>query len=242
MGQTGQTGPASQAAPAAAKDQAAAKDPPGQGSRSSRTGGRSARVVTSVLRATLKELAEKGYAALSIEEVAAVAGVNKTTIYRRWPTRCELVRAAMLTVAEEVEDFPDTGVLRGDLLLLVRSQAAFARSPRGHSLARVRLAQPTEPDLAPILHVTPMPSLRHAQRVIDRAVARGEIPPGTDATFLHEALLGAIYHRLLLTHQPLDDAFYQSLVSLVLYGLLGGGAQASGGGRPAGTRRTDCIK
>jgi AcrR family transcriptional regulator len=186
-----------------------------------RTGGRSARVVSSVLRATLKELSLKGYAGLSVEEVALVAGVNKTTIYRRWPTRCDLVRAAMLSVAEETEEFPDTGSLRNDLLMLVRSQGAFARSPRGNSLARVRLAQTAEPDLAPILRETSMPSLKHAQRVIERAVDRGELRPGADATFLHDALLGAVFQRVLFTNQLLDDTFNNKLVDLVLGGLLG---------------------
>lgn len=186
-----------------------------------RTGGRSARVVSSVLRATLKELSLRGYAGLSVEEVALVAGVNKTTIYRRWPTRCDLVRAAMLSVAEETEEFPDTGSLRNDLLMLVRSQGAFARSPRGNSLARVRLAQTAEPDLAPILKETSMPSLKHAQRVIERAVDRGELRPGADATFLHDALLGAVFQRVLFTNQLLDDTFNNKLVDLVLGGLLG---------------------
>jgi AcrR family transcriptional regulator len=206
-----------------AQRRAGARQP---GATQRRTGGRSARVVSSVLRATLKELAVKGYADLSVEEVALIAGVNKTTIYRRWPTRCDLVRAAMLSVAEETEDFPDTGTLRSDLLMLVRSQGAFARSPRGHSLAHVRLAQASEPDLEPILHQTPMPSLRHAQRVFERAIARGELAPGSDATFLHEALLGAVYQRVLLTHQPLDDDFNNKLVDLVLNGLRGGTQKA----------------
>lgn len=194
-----------------------------------RTGGRSARVVSSVLRAALKELSTKGYAGLSVEDVALVAGVNKTTIYRRWPTRCDLVRAAMLSVAEETEEFPDTGSLRNDLLMLVRSQGAFARSPRGNSLARVRLAQTAEPDLAPILRQTSMPSQRHAQRVIERAVDRGELRPGADATFLHDALLGAVYQRVLFTNQLLDDAFNNKLVDLVLGGLLGPDKDQDGG-------------
>lgn len=203
-----------------------------------RTGGRSARVVSSVLRAALKELALKGYAGLSVEEVALVAGVNKTTIYRRWPTRCDLVRAAMLSVAEETEEFPDTGSLRNDLLMLVRSQGAFARSPRGNSLARVRLAQTAEPDLAPILKETSMPSLKHAQRVIERAVARGELRPGADATFLHDTLLGAVYQRVLFTNQLLDDTFNNKLVDLVLGGLLGPDKDQDGGTPRQARRKT----
>lgn len=197
-----------------------------------RIGGRSARVVTAVLKAALKQLSEKGYAGLSIEEVALAAGVNKTTIYRRWPTRCELVRAALLSIGEEGADFPDSGALPSDLAMLVREQAAFARSPRGHCLASVRLAKPLEPDLAPILRKSTPPSLGHARQVIERAVARGELPVDTDAAFLHETLLGAVSHRVLFTHHPIDDAFIQNLVSLVLHGLTNGGAQTQAAQRP----------
>ena len=61
----------------------------------SRVGGRSARVVADVLRTTLEIIGEHGFAGLRVEDVAARAGVNKTTIYRRWPTRGDLVIAAL---------------------------------------------------------------------------------------------------------------------------------------------------
>ena len=64
-----------------------------------RAGGRSARVVSTVLRTTLEVLGEHGYAGLRIEDVAAQAGVNKTTIYRRWPTRADLVIAALTALS-----------------------------------------------------------------------------------------------------------------------------------------------
>ena len=64
-----------------------------------RVGGRSARVVSAVLRMTLEVLGQEGYAGLRVEDVAARAGVNKTTIYRRWPTRADLVVAALTSLA-----------------------------------------------------------------------------------------------------------------------------------------------
>src|SRR6266487_2194893 len=80
-----------------------------------RPGGRSRRVVDEILRATAEELSTSGYAGLRIEDVAARSGVNKTTIYRRWPRKSDLVSAALLHLwADEAP--PDTGSLREDLL------------------------------------------------------------------------------------------------------------------------------
>ena len=77
--------------------------------RARRPGGRSARVRADVIAATLAELGERGYAALSLDSVARRAGVHKTTLYRRWGTREELVLEAMLERAGEHISVPDTG-------------------------------------------------------------------------------------------------------------------------------------
>ncbi len=71
-----------------------AGEPPNAVELRARPGGRSARVVRDVLRAAFELFAERGYGGLSIEEVSARAGVNKTTVYRRWPTKIDLLRAA----------------------------------------------------------------------------------------------------------------------------------------------------
>src|SRR3984885_1261290 len=84
-----------------------------------RRGGRSARVVAEVLRATAEELARVGYAALRMEDVARAAGVNKTTVYRRWPTKMRLVAEAMRHERERRSVAPDTGSLREDLRVML---------------------------------------------------------------------------------------------------------------------------
>ena len=80
-----------------------------------RPGGRSARIRQAVLDAAFAELGEKGYGGLSIEAVALRSGVAKTTVYRRWPTRDELVADALDSRSDRNEPVPDTGSLRGDL-------------------------------------------------------------------------------------------------------------------------------
>src|SRR5262249_40598485 len=84
------------------------------GERRARIGGRSERVVRAVLAATTAELGRVGYAALRMEDVATTAGVNKTTVYRRWPTKADLVGAAMRGLGAPAQPAPDTGSLRGD--------------------------------------------------------------------------------------------------------------------------------
>src|SRR4051794_31864923 len=73
-------------------------------------------VVRGVLGAALEELGRRGYGALKIDDVAMRAGVNKTTVYRRWPTKEDLVRAALLSITADRFVIPDTGSLRSDLL------------------------------------------------------------------------------------------------------------------------------
>src|SRR6476620_6709836 len=82
--------------------------------RRPRTGGRSARVVSTVLRTTLEVLGHQGYAGLRVDEIAERAGVNKTTIYRRWPTRAHLVIAALTNLATPPVAV-ETGHLESDL-------------------------------------------------------------------------------------------------------------------------------
>src|SRR5882724_3495319 len=101
-----------------------------------RTGGRSARVVTEVLSATLEVFAEQGYAGVSVEAVAARAGVNKTTIYRRWPTKAELLGAALFSLRDEEPEAPNTGSLREDLLTVLRRLVARAETPRYRAITQ----------------------------------------------------------------------------------------------------------
>src|SRR6266511_5046821 len=101
---------------ATAKNTGSGQNPGASPTPARRPGGRSARVRSDAIAATLAELAERGYAALSLESIARRAGVHKTTLYRRWGTREELVLEAMLARAGEHISVPDTGSLRGDLL------------------------------------------------------------------------------------------------------------------------------
>ncbi len=184
-----------------------------------RPGGRSARVRHAVLRATVEVLAEQGYDGLSFESVAARAGVNKTTIYRRWPTKALLVAAAAAERSEQRVPVPDTGSLAGDLVSLAQAVAANLTSELGAQMARTVVSA-----AGSSTEVAAMNATFWAQRfaltdaIVERAVVRGELPPGTDGRLVIETLIGPLYVRLLLTGEPFDAAYAARVAAIVALG------------------------
>ena len=188
--------------------------------RARRPGGRSARVRADTIAATLAELAERGYTALSLESVARRAGVHKTTLYRRWGTREELVLEAMLERAGEHISVPDTGSLREDLLELARTAAANASSPEVAAMARAVAAEsPRDGRLAAANRRFWAERLALDGVIVERAIERGEVAPGTDPGRVIEAVIGPIHLRLLLTGKPIDDSFLDGIVDVVVDGV-----------------------
>jgi AcrR family transcriptional regulator len=170
------------------------------------------------LLATIEELARIGYGALSIEGVANRAGVNKTTVYRRWATKAELVRAALRSMGDERVCEVSTGSLRGDLMAVGRSIIVFAQSPEGRSILRMLLAEGMEPELAEIAASLRREREARPRALVQEAVARGELAPGADAVLLMETMFGAIVQRLFFSHEPVNDEFLEKIVDLLLTG------------------------
>jgi AcrR family transcriptional regulator len=185
-----------------------------------RTRGPSKRVRAAAIAATLAELAELGYSALSLERVARRAGVNKTTLYRRWGTREELVLEAMLERAGEHISVPDTGSLREDLLELARTAAANAATPEVAAMARAVAAEsPRDSRLAEANGRFWAERLALDRVIVERALERGEVRPGLDPSRVIEAVLGPIHLRLLLTGEPVDGDFLEEIVDVVAEGI-----------------------
>jgi AcrR family transcriptional regulator len=185
-----------------------------------RPGGRSARIRTSVIAATLAELAASGYSGLSLESVARRAGVHKTTVYRRWGTREQLVVEAMLERAGERISVPDTGSLRADLLELAQTAAANAASPEVAAMARAVAGQAAHDQrLAAANQRFWTERLALDAVMVERAIERGEVPAATDPQRVIEAVLGPIHLRLLLTGEAIDAAFLEGIVDIVVNGV-----------------------
>src|SRR5450755_1626357 len=112
---------------------------------------RGAPPVEGVLHATVHDLGRVGYRALRIDDVAARANVHKTTIYRRFPTKLDLVQATIQSVFEDNILMPDTGSLRGDLLSIANGILEFSTSVGGKALARMMMTESAEEDLRKIM-------------------------------------------------------------------------------------------
>lgn len=197
------------------------------GGRRPRTGGRSARVVRDVLARALEVFAERGYAGFSVEEAARRAGVNKTTVYRRWPTKADLLAAAIFKLRDESAEPPDTGSLRKDLVTLLVHRAHQMALPRSRAVMHAFLLGNADPELQAIVQRLRRERPAIPPVVFERAVARGELPKGTDARLLTEALLGPLHSRVHWKREPVTKAYVAALVDLVVSGAEAGGAQRS---------------
>jgi AcrR family transcriptional regulator len=171
-----------------------------------RPGGRSARVRAAVIDALLAELAERGVGSTSMEAVARRAGVNKTTLYRRWGSKEELILDALLELGERRVPIPDTGSLHDDLLTVAREIVASLSTPEADAVVRAAAAEPGQ-DSKLVAATRQFWAVRFSllATIVTRAIERGELPEGTDPKPLVEGLLGGIYLRVLVTREPLDD-------------------------------------
>ena len=155
-------------------------------------GGRSERVVQQVLEATVAELGESGYRAFRMDAVSEAAGVNKTTIYRRWPRKALLVAGAVEWMRRFVHDvpLPDTGSLERDLIEAFRRQVNFKQRAPGRAWARL-LAEKHDPEVSAAIGDAVKERSDAWYAMVTRAIARGELPKGSDPRLLLR-MIGAV--------------------------------------------------
>lgn len=189
----------------------------------SRPGGRSARVRAAVRAATLAELAEKGYAGLTVENVAARSGVHKTTVYRRWQGVEGLITDALEMASEEPWPIPDTGSLRGDLRALARLVLTGFADPEEGPVSTAFIAAAMEnPAAAHALHGFLISRHDQAARIVTRAVARGEVPAEVDPAEVVRATVAPLYYRLFISREPVDAATADRAADAALAAALSG--------------------
>ncbi|MBB4914434.1 TetR/AcrR family transcriptional regulator [Streptosporangium saharense] len=175
-----------------------------------------------IFQATLELLTVRGYEGLTIEGVAERSGVNKTTIYRWWPSKAALLAAALIQADLLLFDPPDTGTLRGDLEELVRGMAALLTASPTSDVAVATLgAAVHHPELATAVRRFFTDRFAREEAVFARARRRGELPETADPLLIVDLLGGAVWIRAIFRGLPLDDDFAAHAVSAVLDGVTG---------------------
>jgi len=175
-----------------------------------------------VIRAAiLRLLAESGYAALTMDAVAAEAGVGKATIYRRWRTKTDLVVDTIAEVNRVEALVPDTGTLEGDLRMLLHNLVTTINSPMGAATVSLLSALPHQPDLAAAFRSGPLGQWNTSfGQVWAHAEARGEITAGQANSPVPDVASALLVQRWLITGQPVDEEYADEVLHLVVMPLV----------------------
>lgn len=174
-----------------------------------------------IIDATIDVLVRDGYDRLSMEGVAAAAGVGKATVYRRWSTKAELVIDVMATLKPAIDTI-DSGTLEGDIELLI----AASCSPHSQRLQQVMVsicsALPREPDLLEAFkNRFTEPRIALITTMLERARGRGELGPEVDVSIAASLVPSLMLQRALMTGKPAGRAYAEQVVGSVLLPVLG---------------------
>jgi AcrR family transcriptional regulator len=172
-----------------------------------------------ILKAACELLDEVGFANLTIEGIAARAGVGKTTIYRRWPNKASIAMDAIFEEVSSRMPSPDTGSAREDLRRLLRALVKELGGPMGCKVAMLLANSQFDEEVSVAFRARWTDQRRaEALRIIERGVGRGEIRRDADPEALLDALYGPVYFRLLGGNSPLTPRYADALVDLVMRG------------------------
>lgn len=178
---------------------------------------RSAASHQAMLKATLELLAEVGFEAMSIEAIATRAGVGKTTIYRRYSSKDELVADAIESMREEVL-IPDTGSLWSDIDALIENAAQITLTPLGRqAVAMIISSASSNPGFAQIYWKKYLQPRRQAfDIVIERAKERNEILTDLDSGLVFDTMSGIMLYALIFPSTESWTAYIRRALSLLL--------------------------
>lgn len=188
---------------------------------------RSAAADTAILLATRAALVEQGWSKLSMGDVAARAGVAKTTLYRRWSSKNELVVDAVAVLFDQIE-IHDRGSLTADIEGVVLQFAALLERPETKTALMAVVAESTRDDA---LRDRIRTAIVDRQKGLvlkgrERAQARGELPYESDpeaaarnADLIFDVIAGAVVHRTLVSAEPVDEDWARDFTLLLVTGL-----------------------
>jgi AcrR family transcriptional regulator len=184
-----------------------------------RPGGRSARNREAVFAAALEELNAYGYAGLSAARIAKRAGVHRTTVHRRWPNLTDLIAEALIDTAASKVTVPDEGDIQSDLRVLLSAIVELVGSDEARRTIRSLISDTARSDaIGEVVRRVWTERFQVGERVILRAIERGELRNDITPANVFSSLIGPIYFRVLVTGQPLDDQFIEDVLTLTLDG------------------------
>uniref|UniRef100_UPI0035CA6E50 TetR/AcrR family transcriptional regulator n=1 Tax=uncultured Amnibacterium sp. TaxID=1631851 RepID=UPI0035CA6E50 len=175
--------------------------------------------------AALAVLAETGYDAMTMDLVAARAKAGKATLYRRWPSKAELVIEAVACMKQSqssIEHAPDTGSLRGDLLALIRPHSMEDAERKLQVMGGLVSMLSRDPQLADAVNeAITEPRARLNRLLMERAIERGEIRADADLDTIAHIGPSMTAYRTLVQRKPVDRAFLIGLIDGVVLPALG---------------------
>lgn len=174
-----------------------------------------------ILDAAIALVRELGYDAVTIEAIAARAGVGKATMYRRWSGKETVVAEAIQRVMRDAMRVPDTGTTEGDVRVLMRvAQAMYADPATPMLLSGLVAAMARSATIGGAVRGSFVANWRNAMRaVLLRGTTRGDIAPGIDLDLALDLLSGPTFHRALIGDGAIDDTFVRGVIEVVLRGL-----------------------
>jgi AcrR family transcriptional regulator len=180
---------------------------------------RVARTRTTVLGAAIDLLAERGYSGFSVESVVERTGIAKTTLYRHWPTRDDLLAAAIARL-DGSGPLPDGGSVRQDLQDLLARRVQAARTPQWERCMPALVeAAAHRPELAAIIARLTSQALAQVETLLQRGIERGELRHDLDPQLAASALIGPIVFRRLLLQEPPTLQRVSAVIDLLMQGI-----------------------
>lgn len=193
-------------------------DDPAEHAKTRRPGGRSAEVRTRILAATVELVARHGITGFSYEELAELAGVHKTSVYRNWPDREQLVSESLLQLAEDTVPMAESDDLREDLVNFLLALAEILATPRGRALSQVIQAAHDNDALRGTMQAIIERRVAVVRHRLNRAVEQGELP-SVDPYFFAELLSGPVHLYLTRGFRSFARAEAERTVDVVLAGI-----------------------
>jgi len=181
---------------------------------------RSEETKKSILTAAYELLSENGFNAVTIEGIAARAGVSKATIYKWWPGKAAVVLEGYFAATQLLMPIPDTGSVAEDLLIQVGNLSSFITSPKGKMITELIGAGQFDARIANEYRSRFFIPRRLISRgILERGIQRGELREDIDIELAIDILFAPLFYRLLITGDPMDNDFIKALIQDVLKGL-----------------------